>query len=79
APVKFTAYLEEYYIKDSVLPRWSATYWKDQHVFMLGDTNMNLEFYHHFLKSNLWKGQLNRRMDKGICTLVEVAITHYIA
>ncbi|TFK95092.1 hypothetical protein BDV98DRAFT_481116, partial [Pterulicium gracile] len=77
APVKFTEYMEEYWMKSSVLPRWSATYRKDCKILDLGDTNINLEFWHHFLKTHLFESQLNCRIDFVIYTLVVEAIAHF--
>ncbi|KAF8213037.1 hypothetical protein K438DRAFT_2168168, partial [Mycena galopus ATCC 62051] len=77
APAAFTTYLKGTWMKNEVVFMWSGVYRTRRSIFVLCDTNMLVEAWHHVLKGKFFQGKRNRRLDHLIHTLVECVLTYY--
>lgn len=78
APQSFSEYLETYWLTDSFLPMWSASYCTQCSIFQDINMNMITEAYHYVLKTKFLCGKRNRRIDHLIYVLVEELLPYYI-
>ncbi|KZV59540.1 hypothetical protein PENSPDRAFT_595249, partial [Peniophora sp. CONT] len=78
APTYFVEYLQEYWMGQDWLEKWTAMHRVGRDILSQSNTNMLIEVFHHVLKGTFLEGQQNRRVDDLIHILLSDCIKHYV-
>ncbi|KAF8972452.1 hypothetical protein BDZ97DRAFT_1637798, partial [Flammula alnicola] len=77
SPPPFWDYFVKYWLPQQFLLMWSAVYRRNRGIYLLSDTNMLIEAWHHVLKGKFLEGRRNRRLDHLIHILMDLVLPYY--